>query len=526
MSNSKTDSLSTDAFSGNKDYEKFMSEYERGLLALALKNFDILTELKQKISTDYFLYPPHKLIYTALCNLIHDATINKIDIETLDVECRSLGLQNLGVNTEYLVLLSQGGFDKSNYTFYFNKVKNAYLKYLLSKKLEDARKLIENNAKDSEESLNSEQLLETISSEISNIVAFNGVGEEAIVVADRVEEFIRERAENASEVAGLRTGIHSLDIAINGLLPGTLTIIAGVAKAGKSAVLLNMVDYMNIESENPVPILVISTEMYTDEDISRLVAMRCMIDERKIFNGIAYNDPKQRMIVDKAVKQIKKAQIYHIYLPDFNAAKVCNLIYHFKLKYNIGLAVFDYIKMSTLGSEFKEKREDQILGDITTALKNIAGKLHIPVITACQVNTRTGLIADSDRIARYANTLIEFRPKTIEELQEQDYYKHGTHWLHVFRTRAGGNIKIPIRFWKKCLRIQEAEFFVREAGEGDEVDPTEELLTTPEEWQNMKNDTFKLDIVKEVLDTKDAYDLKLNTETITEKKEEDDDKMF
>jgi replicative DNA helicase len=524
MNPKKSNPFSTDALIGNKEYEKFMSEYERGLLALALKNFDILTDLKQKISTDYFLYPPHKLIYTALCNLVQDTTINHIDVETLDVECRKLGLQGLGVNTEYLILLSQGGFDKSNYTFYFNKVKNAYLKFLLFKKLEDSKRLVEANAKDSETTLNSEQILDNISSEISNIIAFNGVREEAIEVSERVEEFVKERAEDSREVIGVRTGISSLDIAINGLLPGTLTIVAGMAKAGKSTVLMNMVDYIAIESDNTIPILVISTEMYTDEDISRLIAMRCMIDERKIFNGIAYNDPKQRIIVEKAIRQIQNAKIYHIYLPDFNAAKICNLIYHFKLKYNIGLAIFDYIKMSTLGTEFKDKREDQILGDITTALKNIAGKLHIPVVTACQVNTRTGLIADSDRIARYANTLIEFRPKTIEELQEQDYYKHGTHWLHVFKTRAGGNIKIPIRFWKKCLKIQEAEFFIPEESNEEEIDPTEELLTTPEEYQNMKNQTFKLDIVKEVLETKDAYDLKLNTEQNTNK-EEDDEKF-
>lgn len=486
-------------------YEIFMSEYERGLLSLAIRNLNCLTELRQKATVDYFLYPPHKIIYTALSQLSEEPDIDHIDLETLLVECKKLGISNSGVTLEYLVLLTQGGSDVQNFQFYLTKVKNAYLKFALSKQIQSANVQVLNNAKDTEKSLSGEELLSNLTDEVSKLATFHGIREEAIDFAARAEDFVLERASNPTDVMGLRTGFPTLDDAINGLMPGTLTIIAGMQKAGKSTVLLNIVDYVAIESANPTPVLIISTEMYTDEDISRTIALRSLIEERKIINGVAYNDPELKPVIDKCLEQIKKSKIYHLYLPDFNIQKICNIIYHYKLKYGIGLAIFDYIKAPTAENGMVDKREDQILGDVTTALKNVAGKLNIPVLTACQINTRTGRVADSDRIGRYANTLIEFRPKTIEELESQDFYKHGTHWLRIFTTRAGGNCKIPIRFWKKCLKLQEAEEFISEEDEQDTQ--TSELLTTPDEWKKLCNDTFKIEKVEEVLGEADAKDL-------------------
>lgn len=500
-------------------YEDYMSEYERGLISLSIRYLECLTALRQKVTSDYFLYPPHKIIFTALVNLASNPTINKVDLESLLVECKALGLESTGASADYIILLTQGGSDKENFDFYLGKVKNAYLKFALANSLLDSFKRTSQNSKDTDKALLGEDLVEQVSSEISNLHTFHGLDQDAVEFSKRAEEFVLERANNPKEVMGLKTGFPTLDSAINGLMPGTLTIIAGMAKAGKSTAMLNILDYIAIESDEPVPVLLISTEMHTDEDIAREIAMRSLIEERKIINGIAYNDPQLRPVLEKALAQIKRSKIFHLYMPEFNANKICNTIYHYKLKHKIGLAVFDYIKMSTLpGNETDDRREDQTLGEIATALKNTAGKLSIPILTGCQINTRTGRIADSDRLIRYANTVIEFKAKTLEELSKQDFYKHGTHWLNVFTTRSGGNAKIPIRFWKKCLKLAEAEPVEEE--ESTVQDNNQAILTTPEEYAEMKNKAFAINKVTEVASAKDGYDLNVITE------EEDSDPHF
>lgn len=478
--------------------EKFSSEYERGLLALIVKNQDLLVDFRQRGLSEYFLYTPHKLIYLALCSLADNSEVKKIDIDILYTECEVFGLKASGIGPDYLALLSQGGADKSNFDFYFSNVKDAYLKYSLYLKFKDAENLIEKSLASSDETKSAEEIANLVNSEIVKIQTSGGYEEKATDISERARDFVAERAANPGKIRGLQTGLPTLDNEINGLMPGTLTVFAGQAKSGKSTILLNICDYIAIQSaieanlekrENPsVPILYISTEMYTDEDISRLLAMRSLIPERQISNGTAYNDPKFKTILDKAITQIEGSKIYHIYMPDFSASKVANTIYHYKLKYNIGLAVFDYIKMDTTSDgSLSNRREDQILGDLTTTLKATAGKLNIPVITACQINSRTLRIADSDRIKRYCNTLIQFFHKDPDELEEQPIRQYGSHWLYIDAARAGGSGKIPIRFWKHCSKIEEADRF-----ETQEDQTVEEVLTTPSEWDELNAKKFKI----------------------------------
>jgi hypothetical protein len=213
-------------------------------------------------------------------------------------------------------------------------------------------------------------------------------------------------------------------------------------------------------------------------------------------------------------------------MPDFNASKLCNRIHYYKSKYNIGLVIFDYIKLDTSldQNQLKNRREDQILGDLTNSLKLTAGKLNIPILAACQINTRSLKVADSDRIERYCNNLIEFREKTVKELEQAgDHREYGTHWLTNWKTRAGGRVRTPVRFWKPCNLIQEAEDFIEEKTEEDQ-DPTISVeTTTPSEYAKLINESFRVESIEKVVQHT-TYD---DMETVnTYAASEDDDPYF
>ena len=508
------------------DRNRFASPYERALLSLAMKDTSVLTEIRQKITSEYFLYEPNRLIFVSLCLLVDDPNIKTIDLDSLFVECENRGLGSYGIGLDYLMLLAQLDNDRNNLPYYVSKVTNAYKKYTLSSELKNSLALLDKNSQDDETTLTGDDLINKTTASLTKLnLNRNSDLEDAVDMSERVEQYVLEMAAGETDIKGIRTGFVSLDYAINGLVPGTLTVIAGKAKAGKSAILLNMVDQIAIESEDPKPILIISTEMYTDEDISRLIAMRAQVAERRISNGRAYHDPEEKEFIDAAVYQIKNAKIYHKYMPDFNADEVANLITYFKFKYNIGLAVFDYIKMETISSDsiLERRREDQILGDITNALKMCAGKLSIPVVTACQINNRSDLIADSDRIVRFCNTLVEFRAKSPEEIQaQQPIEKYGTHWFVITYTRGGGNRKIPLIFYKPCVKIIEAEKFITEEI-AEIIDPAM-LLTSPREVAKAQNDKLK-EIYESAEDQASAVDVLVsmgNDTLILDSDKEDD----
>ena len=91
-----------------------------------------------------------------------------------------------------------------------------------------------------------------------------------------------------------------------------------------------------------------------------------------------------------------------------------------------------------------DAKENQHIGFLATALKNLAGELKIPVITAIQINRsgvdkdviNTGMIADSDRVVRYANTILGLTRKDQEDI-ENDGIMRGNGRLQILDTRAG-----------------------------------------------------------------------------------------
>ena len=442
----------------------FISDYEKALLNIAFKNKVKLTELQSKITSDYFLYQPNKIIYTALCTLGNDPEIISIDVPALVKKAEEYGFQKTGLSSQYFLVISSSYYNEENFDFYLRDVTDAYCKYQLYLTLKEQKEKLLKNAKSEDKNLSGTELVSDFSTALSKLNLKHGSEDEVIEVHKDLRELVIERAEDTGEIAGLLTGLPSLDKAINGLMPGKLTVIAGKAKSGKSTFMGNIVRNVAIPSRenlNPVPVLIISTEMTTSEDAFRLLSMVSHVPERLIANGTAYRNPEYKEVLEAGISAIEESKIYHVYLPDFSAESVCNLIQYYKLKYNIELAVFDYIKMETIQKdENRGRREDQILGDVTTALKNIAGKLNIHVLTGCQVNTRTGLIADSDRIARYCDTLVAFNPKGAEEVADVSSAQvFGTHDLCILYARGGVATwsTIPVTFYKQYLLVLEAQ---------------------------------------------------------------------
>jgi hypothetical protein len=151
--------------------------------------------------------------------------------------------------------------------------------------------------------------------------------------------------------------------------------------------------------------------------------------------------------------------------------------------------MFDYIKLPDSDLQhIGNVKEHQALGYLCVALKNLAGQLNIPVFTAAQIG-RLGAnkghitaseFADSDRILRYANTLLGLSAKTKKELHElSEEFGHdqvirmGSHRLQILDTRAGGTnfTGLDINFRKKVLTMKEADVQVTDLRP---TDPEEE----------------------------------------------------
>lgn len=190
-----------------------------------------------------------------------------------------------------------------------------------------------------------------------------------------------------------------------------------------------------------------------------MISMLAEVDELTVKHG-GYSDAEYRKI-QKAIEIIKKGKLLHEFMPGYQVDKLVTLYKKYKYKEDIGLAVFDYIKEPAKSSAGGyDRKEYQLLGDVTTALKDLSGELNIPVLAASQLN-REGKIADSDRLLRYADVLMRLEARDDEEMKKVSPYEadYGTYKLMITDSRRGGTTPkegIGLTFKKRILLIHES----------------------------------------------------------------------
>jgi replicative DNA helicase len=224
---------------------------------------------------------------------------------------------------------------------------------------------------------------------------------------------------------------------------------------GKSTFLSNIASYVAYPGETPI--LYVDTEMTFSQWRDRIVAGMSGVEERTIKHG-GYTEEEYRDIIQKCLTIVEKGHLYHEYMPGYNVDKLVALYKKYHVKHGIGLMIFDYLKEPDSSSLDRQRREYQILGDVTTRLKDLAGSLDIPCLTAVQLN-RDKEIADSDRIARYADVICQWTYRSEKE-KEDGGDKAGSHKIMIKETRRGGMTPeegIGYFFKKEKLYIEEVD---------------------------------------------------------------------
>jgi hypothetical protein len=205
-----------------------------------------------------------------------------------------------------------------------------------------------------------------------------------------------------------------------------LTVICARPKLGKSTFLCNI--GANVAYKLLKPVLYVDTEMDFDQWRSRMLSMMSGVDERRIKHG-GYTD-QEYFNIQQASDLIKKGNLFHEYMPGYSVDKLAAVYNKYKHVEGIELAVFDYIKEPPGGSKDKNRKEYQLLGDVTTALKDMSGELQIP-----------------------------FKHREIEEM-DRGGIRSGGHKLVITNSRRGGTTPeegIGYEFLKRKLQLNEAE---------------------------------------------------------------------
>ena len=421
---------------------------ERALLCYCMQDLSNYFAVCSKLDHTDFLYNQHAMIMMLFAKLVAKGA-DKFELNLLLSEAAAEGvLESLG-GMQYLQTISNINVAQNNFDVYMSSVFEAATKYKLYTLLTNKVSEIEQNAK---EGVGSSDLLSNVEASILDL-SMTGLNiNEPINLGDGLDEYIEYLKENKVELSGISTGYPILDKQIDGMVPGTLQVIAARKKMGKSTLLTNIALY--VAYRLGLPVLYVDTELSFNEWRSRALATISGLKERDIKHGDFDDYTYKKLQNIKAI--IKKGKLFHEYMPGYSVDKLVALYKKYHHKEKIGLIVFDYLKEPDSTSVDRQRKEYQILGDVTTKLKDLAGQLNIPALTAVQLN-RDNDVADSDSIARYADIVCHWGVRSKEEI-DTGGVTCGTHKLEIRDTRRGGATSkegIGYMFFKDRLEIKE-----------------------------------------------------------------------
>lgn len=443
------------------DYEVDPASYdfcdsynERSILAIVSKSEDAFFTLLAKASDNDFLAPESKAYFSMLA-LLHKSGYRKFDKSLLSKAAKDLNCLDLCSDVFIDAILNLPA-TTSNLDNYMLKLLDDSTKYKLYNKLTSHIDNIKSNA-NLISSKTSDDLINVVQSDILALSIKSEAISEPMHVADGLDTYIESIEDNKVEVMGISTGYPILDKVIDGLIPGTLMVVAARKKMGKSTLLTNIAT--NVAVNDGLPVLYLDTEMTFKEWRDRVLAIISGVKERTIKHGGFKKDKDVYERIIYAKEYLKKSKLFHHYVPGYNVEKISALYKKYKFKEDIQLAVFDYIKEPESSSVEVGRKEYQILGDVTTRLKDLSGQLNIPFLAAVQVN-RSGDVADSDRVARYGDIVAFWGLRDLKKAEEEaiDLDIAGHYGLCIKDTRRGGTTGewgIGFKFKKTKLRVLE-----------------------------------------------------------------------
>lgn len=427
---------------------------ERNILSICLRNEESINDVEgADIYAEHFSVPAHKYIYMALLYL-YQKQIKPEPMSIMEIisgrEAKK-SIEDIG-GLEYLTILSETHVPASNLKIFIEKVRQAFTRRKL---LDIANDVMDFVSSAQAETLNPSELVSYAEQQLNDVsIQVNRV-DEVYKMGTHTEAVLEERAKTPSAVPGLEVGWVEYDRVTNGAQPGDLIVVCAPSKTGKSVTLTNWATKIAIKDQ--LPILYIDTEMNEREQEDRILAILTNIPVSEIMSGMYVMDTINGTAKEKLAK-LKKAReelglghYYHIYMPQFDIAKVTALARKFQTQIGIVALFFDYIKIPSSEGSFRNVQEYQALGFFTSGLKDLAGTLKIPVFTACQANRNNtanenpgaGDIGGSYRILQLASKLMFLYNKSDEKIAK-DGFQNGNQQLHIAFQRNGESGCDPI----------------------------------------------------------------------------------
>ena len=196
-----------------------------------------------------------------------------------------------------------------------------------------------------------------------------------------VYDRLNELAASDAAVPGLSTGLGDLDLAISGLNKSDLILLAARPGMGKTSMALNILLHAGKFSGKSVAFF--SLEMSREQLVLRLISNESFVDNKKLVTGKLNESDWEK--VAAAADALNRTKIL---IDDDSTVSVADINAKCRRVEDLGMVVIDYLQLMTsaVGKERIGDNRQQIVSDISRALKIMAKELNVPVLCLSQLS--------------------------------------------------------------------------------------------------------------------------------------------
>lgn len=349
-------------------------EAEQSVLGAILLDNDALNKALEIIGVEDFYREAHRKIFRRMCDLSEKN--EAIDLVTLtEVLRKNNEIESIG-GVSYLASLVNIVPTASNIRYHSKIVREkAALRNLINTATEIVSQGYENR-EDVDDLLDYAERMIFEISEKRIKPSFVTIKE---IVKDSFE-MIEKLYEKKELITGLPTSFVDLDEKTSGLQPGDLIVVAGRPSMGKTALCLNVAQYVGIEKGEPVAIF--SLEMSKEQLVLRMLCSEAEVDSHKLRSG--YLGEADWPKLTNAAGKLTEAPIFIDDSPIISALEMRAKARRLKAEHGLSLVIVDYLQLMRGRGKF-ERREQEI-SEISRSLKALAKEIHVPVMALSQLS--------------------------------------------------------------------------------------------------------------------------------------------
>jgi replicative DNA helicase len=431
-------------------------EAEQGVLgSMLISPRETIAECVEKINEEYFYVPAHRTIYEVLVDLWN--TRQGIDLITFTQVLRDRNLLDSVGGAGFVTNLFTFVPTAANVQYYLEIVRDKYiLRQIISAATESVRRAYE-------EQEEVDSLLDEVEQKIFDVGEDRFKGQMLSMKDHAMQaiETIERLYERKGSITGISTGFVEFDRMTSGLHPSEMVVIAARPSMGKTALAMNIAEYVAINEKLAVGVF--SLEMSSQQLVQRLLCSRARVNLQRVRDG--FLGERDFPSLTAAASKLAEAKMF---IDDSASLSILELrakARRLKAQQDVSLIIVDYLQLLRSTTRRAQDNRQLEISEISAGLKALAKDLKIPVIVVAQLNRqpeqRTGGkprlsdLRESGSIEQDADLVgLLVRPELYEEDEEARVEKAGEAELIIAKQRNGPVGEIPLTFLKEYTRFE------------------------------------------------------------------------